>query len=54
MSLLDDFEILDNSLDKECKEGTMNRFLYEFISSHVVLTNPKNQICIHDFDVFFG
>lgn len=51
MSLLDDFEVLEERGDKACKDGMMNLFLFRFITPYINKTMPKNQIFIHYFDV---
>ena len=52
MSLLDDFDILDERVGVACKESTMNMFLYHFMTPYINKTIPKNQIFASYFDVF--
>ena len=51
MSLLDDFEILDERAGTACKESTMNMFLHHFITPYINMVIPKNQIYASYFDV---
>ena len=51
MSLLDDFEILDERAGTACKESTMNMFLHRFMAPYINKTIPKNQIFVNYFDV---
>ena len=51
MSLLDDFEVLEERADRACKDGIMNQFLFHFITPYINKVYPKNQIFIHHFDV---
>lgn len=51
MSLLDDLDILDEKVDKDVRENTMNMFLYNFMTPYINKTIPKNQIFASYFDV---
>ena len=51
MSLLDDFDILDERASTACKESTMNMFLHNFMTPYINKTIPKNQIYASYFDV---
>jgi hypothetical protein len=51
MSLLDDFEILDERVGTACKESTMNMFLHRFMTPYINKSIPRNQIYVGYFDV---
>lgn len=51
MSLLDDFDILDERVSTACKESTLNMFLHHFMTPYINKTVPRNQIFASYFDV---